>query len=225
MGMALRFDAYAASAPKAGEDQCGDVARVVPAGGSLIGVLADGIGSGFRANVIATLTVRMLTTMLESGEKMREAVGDLLAALPVSSERGIGYAAFTALRVSPAGRMSLVEVGTPRSVLLRRGRAVTLEPEEWQIGGVPVHHTDRLLAAGDTVVAYSDGLSHAGIGCGLDLGLGRKNIVAYLEQACRPGVTAERLTRLLLRVGVTLYQGRPGDDVSVLTLRALRHSR
>lgn len=225
MGMALQFDAFADAAPKAGEDQCGDVARVVRAEGALIGVLADGIGSGFRANVIATLTVKMLATMLESGEKMREAVADLLAALPVSRERGIGYAAFTALRVLPSGRMSLVEVGTPRSVLLRRGHAMAIEPEQWRIGDVPVRYTELTLAAGDTVAAFSDGLSNAGIGCGLDLGLRRENIAAYLEKACRPGVTAEKLTRLLLRVGVTLYRGRPGDDLSVLVLRAMRHGR
>lgn len=221
--MALALDAFAATAPKAGEDQCGDVARVVRADSMLVGVLADGIGSGFRANVIATLTVRMLTTMLQSGERVREAVADLLAALPVSAERGIGYAAFTALRVTPTGRLTLVEVGTPRSILLHHNHAAELKPDEWRIGDVSVRSTETTLRAGDTVVAFSDGLSNAGIGHGLDLGLRRENIVSYLEQACRPGVTAERLTRLLLRVGVTLYQGRPGDDLAVLTLRAGRH--
>ena len=220
--MALQLDAFAATTPKAGEDQSGDVTRIVRTGNAVVGVLADGIGSGFRANVIATLTVRMLTTMLCSGEKMREAVADLLAALPMSARRGIGYAAFTAVRVTSGGRMSLAEAGTPRSVLLRRGRAVELGQEKQKIGPVTVLCAETALRAGDTVVAYSDGLSNAGVGCGLDFGLQRDNIIAYLEQACRPGVTAEKLTRLLLRVGETLYRGRPGDDLSVMTLRAGR---
>lgn len=220
--MALTFDVFAASAPKAGEEQCGDVARIACAGNMTVGVLADGIGSGFRANVIATLTVRMLTAMLQSGEKMRPATADMLAALPVSAERGIRNAAFTALRAAPSGRMSLVEVGTPRSILLRRGRAAELAPAEWRMGAATALCSEITLCAGDTMVAYSDGLSNAGIGHGLDFGLGRKNIVSYLERACRPDVPAEKLARLLLRVGVTLCQGRPGDDLSVMVLRAGR---
>ena len=61
----------------------------------LTAILSDGLGSGVKANVLATMTTSMAIKFLESNVPMLEAVEIIMDSLPICEVRKIGYATFS----------------------------------------------------------------------------------------------------------------------------------
>lgn len=82
---------------KKGQAACGDVflSQKVEEGNRVISVLADGLGSGIKASVLANLTSTMALRYMASDMDVRKAAGTIMATLPVCSERRIAYSTFT----------------------------------------------------------------------------------------------------------------------------------
>lgn len=76
--MTLWIETGSISMNKHGETLCGD--KVELAGGGdedLTLVLADGLGSGVKANILSTLTSKILCTMISGGIPLEECVSTI----------------------------------------------------------------------------------------------------------------------------------------------------
>ncbi|MEG1315813.1 MAG: serine/threonine-protein phosphatase, partial [Oscillospiraceae bacterium] len=88
------------SMTKFGEELCGDHIEVVEDDENAITiVLADGLGSGVKANILSTLTAKIISTMMASGLKIEDCVETIAATLPVCSVLGVAYSTFTIIRI------------------------------------------------------------------------------------------------------------------------------
>ena len=122
-GSDLCDDIGALSVNHWGEQLCGDSIEVIQPedGDSMVIVLADGLGSGVKANILSTLTSKIISTMLAAGMKLEDAVETIISTLPVCSVRGIAYSTFTIIRITGGRRAEIIIYDNPPIILLRDG--------------------------------------------------------------------------------------------------------
>lgn len=216
--MPLFVDVAYESLYKYGEELCGDKVELVRGDGFTLCVLADGLGSGVKANILATLTGKIIATMLANGATLSDAVETIADTLPVCSERGIAYSTFTVIKVDRGGKTTIAEFDNPSMVYIREGKLVPIERIAATIGGKTIFQAELTCGDGDTLIAFSDGVVHAGVGSLLDLGWQYDNIVSYITENISGKLSPRTIARKLLSAVNGLYMGKCGDDSTVCAL-------
>jgi len=208
---------------KHGEELCGDslVFAVLPE--FLTVVHSDGLGHGVKANILATLTARIASRMIAEGLPVNVVVETMSETLPICNVRKLAYSTFTVARFAHDGRTHLIEFDNPHVVCVRGRSLRRLRYRERLIQGRRIHDAKFRLGLGDWLVMFSDGVINAGIGAASDLGWGWDSIAAYLESHTHPELSAQDVADDLADKVLKLYEGKPGDDVSIGVIKIRRH--
>lgn len=201
-----------------GEELCGDKVEVVRQEDGFIMVLADGLGSGVKANILSTLTSKIIATMLSEGATLDDAVSTITATLPVCSERNLAYSTFTIIRVDNDGYTSITEFDNPLCVVYRNNEPFFLEREQIDVFGKNIYVSGFMAQTGDKIVTFSDGVVHAGVGSLLDLGWMYDNVVKYVDEIVKKGDNIRMVLRNILNTVSAYYLDKPGDDSTVAVL-------
>ncbi|MEW6244179.1 MAG: SpoIIE family protein phosphatase [Bacillota bacterium] len=204
---------------KYGEELCGDTIEIARAGEHSVIVLADGLGSGVKASILSSLTAKMACTMLKHGEELESVIECLAHTLPVCRVRHLAYSTFTI--VSARGRLVyLAEYDNPPAIISDGLETRLLLLRQRELEGKTVKERFFELLPGDWIVLVSDGVLHAGIGGVWNLGWGFERVKAYIKSNLNPCDTAAEWAWDLMHVVEKLYGGKPGDDASLVVLRA-----
>lgn len=217
--MSYFIDVDYESLNKHNEELCGDKVEVVRNEESVIVVLADGLGSGVKANILATLTSKIIATMMVNHAEISEAVETITSTLPVCHERGIAYSTFSILQIFRTGEVYLVEFDNPGVLWLRRGKPMNIIKEEREIGGKRITESRFKVDAEDILIMISDGVIHAGIGNTLNLGWQRENVVEYTQKIYKHEISVKNISKLVLSACDNLYMNKPGDDTTIATIK------
>jgi hypothetical protein len=225
---------------KHGEELCGDHVEVVsPEDKPAVVVLADGLGSGVKANILSTLTAKIISTMMIHSLAVEDCVETIAATLPICKVRQIAYSTFTIIRIVDNQEAEIIQYDNPYVILLRRGKnyeyrktAETIEDSLTgkdgsvaagiSAGGKTIYKTRIKLQEDDTFIAMSDGAIHAGVGRAFNFGWQRKNIIAFMEGVYNRKYTAKTLSSILLDKCYSLYGGEPGDDTTICAIKIRR---
>lgn len=208
-----------ASLPKYGEELCGDNVETVRHDGSIVSVLADGLGSGVKANILSKMTAKIIATMVQNGAELEEVVSTIGNTLPICQKRKIAYSTFTIIQVEEDGEAYVVEYDNPSLIYLHNGVVKKTEFTETEICGKKIKESRFQVWPGDILVAVSDGVLHAGIGGVLNLGWQWNEVSDYVRRLSALENNADLLSKWLLTACEQLYAGRPGDDATVLALK------
>ena len=102
---------------KHGEQLCGDHVDIVPQGeNSTVVVLADGMGSGVKANILSTLTSKIISTMMAEGMQVEDCVETIASTLPICAVRGVAYSTFTIIRIIENEEAEIIQYDNPHVV-------------------------------------------------------------------------------------------------------------
>ncbi|MEW5816627.1 MAG: SpoIIE family protein phosphatase [Spirochaetota bacterium] len=204
---------------KKGEELCGDSLAVSRHTDSVTLSLADGLGSGVKANILATLTTRIAMHMLENELPLSEVVQTLSETLPLCRERNLAYSTFAIAQFFTPGFARLVEYDSPAAILLRKRFLQPIFFEERCIEGKNIRESLLDLEEGDWIVFVSDGVINAGIGGVYPLGWGWEKAAEFIREQAHPDITAQDLADRVGEAVSELYAGPPGDDVSVAVIK------
>lgn len=205
---------------KYGEQLCGDRVDVVKQDeNSLIMVLADGLGSGVKANILSILTSKIISTMMANAMSIEECISTIASTLPVCETRKIAYSTFTIIRVTDNKYAEIIQYDNPHVILLRNGKNIDYPKISVEIDGKIIYKSKLTLQLDDVFIAMSDGAVYAGVGRALNFGWQRQNIIEYLERLYQSNYTAKTIVTLLLDECNRLYDGKPGDDTTVSAIK------
>ena len=155
--MGVTVDVAYKSLNKFNEVLCGDKVELLQTEDSNIMILADGMGSGVKANILATLTSKILGTMFLNGATLEECVETIVETLPVCQVRQVAYSTFSILQVFHNGDAYLVEFDNPSCIFIRAGQLVPIPQNIRVIQNKKINEYRFRVKKGDALILMSDG--------------------------------------------------------------------
>lgn len=200
------------------EKICGDYFHIVEKNDTHVLVLSDGLGSGVKANVLATLTAQMLSTMVAGEVPIREAVKTVAQTLPICSVRKMAYSTFTILQFQPDA-VYLVQYDNPDAILIRNGKAEKYPIYHSYLGEKEFHETMLTLQEEDMLILMSDGITNAGLGETTYEGWSRDEVADFCSQRYEKGMNAREMAFRITSAALALNLYGVNDDMTALVLR------
>lgn len=219
--MNITVDVAYKSLNKFTEILCGDKVEFLSTADSNIMILADGMGSGVKANILATLTSKILGTMYLNGATLEQIVETIVDTLPVCQVRKVAYSTFSILQVFYNGDAYLVEFDNPGCIFIRDGKLQEIPQNYRVIKDKKINEYRFQVQKGDSLILMSDGTIHAGVGKLLNFGWTWKEIAEYAVKQSKVTISAARLASSISRACDELYMFRPGDDTTVAVMRII----
>ena len=197
-----------------------------------ISVLSDGLGSGIKASVLATLTATMATKFISSYKDIRHTAEIIMRTLPVCKVRKINYATFTIVDVASDLETQIIEYDNPAVLVSRHGGFFEPERQSIEVSGTDsrkntVWYSTFRAEPGDRIVMVSDGVTQAGMGTrSWPLGWGLENVRNYVrgEIAGASGISARELARCVVKKALAndVFQAKDDTTCGVIHFREPR---
>ena len=220
----LHIDIETCQASKYPQGPCGDVIAQHRTELATDIILCDGIGSGMRAYIAATMHTARLQTLLQGGFSLRQAFASLVATLENWRDPEKPYAAVSLARILNDGEATVLTYDAPAPVLVGRNSATVLPGRPFVTGSTVAQESSCFLTAGEGLLLASDGITQAGMGHGLNGGWGSEGVAAYVSQWLSSRRGSQTLAQSVHRKAVKLDGDRFADDMTVV-LGHCRHGR
>ena len=211
-----------------GERICGDVFlnRYIKEEDRVIAVLSDGMGSGVKANILATLTATMALNFTREHKEVDRIAEIIMNTLPVCSERQISYSTFTIVDIESSGRVTILEYDNPSTVVLRGNqifdptwKKVVLE--KGKNSGKVLKTCTFMPEKEDRIIVCSDGVSQSGMGSdAFPFGWERENIALYAASlvSSEASISAAMLAGKIVTMAHKNDSYKAKDDISCATI-------
>lgn len=188
--------------------------------GRIVSVLSDGLGSGVKASVLATMTATMALKFTASAMDIRQSAEIIMDTLPICSKRKVSYSTFTIVDMAPTGETRIIEHGNPPFLLIRPEGELKVEktevrPKRWEER--VINYATFNVQREDRIVFFSDGITQAGMGeYKTPLGWGLESVDKFVREQISwdPYISARELSRLLVNKAEEIDGQTAKDDIT-----------
>ena len=209
-----------------------------PDSNQIVSTLSDGLGSGVKANVLASLTAHMAHRLSFSPIDLSHSAQIIMDTLPVCKERKISYSTFTIADIRYGEDMeniavNLVEYDNPPSLRFSGTGPVswTRSKTELQREGAfkkeIISHSVFHLDVGDRLIMFSDGVTQSGLGSSMPLGWRLDGVRKFVvdEIAKDPDISSRELSRAIVQKAYSLDGLSAKDDITCVVVYVRRPRR
>ncbi|MDR2754414.1 MAG: SpoIIE family protein phosphatase [Planctomycetaceae bacterium] len=190
-----------------------------------LAVLSDGLGSGIKANLLATMTTTMALRFIRSNIDILQSAEVIMDTLPVCEVRKISYATFTIFDLQIGGKSRIIEMDNPAFIHLRNNCDLKVErrdliSERWVSRKVRLSEIHAII--GDRLIVFSDGVTQAGLGRkGYKFGWRREGALAFIKKQIEntPDISARELSHAVVMAARNCNENNACiDDISCMVI-------
>lgn len=195
---------------------CGDVVLTERTHSWTSIIVADGIGSGVRANVAAVMTASRLMEMLRRRFSLRDAFHRIVQTMDAWRDPSLPYTCFTVARILNDGEATILSYEMPGAILLGAGPAAELPRRTFTLGPSVIGEAHCRLVGGEGLLLLSDGVTQAGLGNGLREGWGVDGVCDHVHTLLCERVEPMSLPRRIIEQAGRLWGKKTGDDCTAV---------
>jgi hypothetical protein len=210
---------------KNGQNSFGDVVlkKFIREENRKIAVLSDGMGSGIKANVLASLTASMAMNFISEHKDISESSELIMNILPECSERKVSYSTFAIFDIKGSGTADMIIYDSPLPVIVRNGSKFdpgwdNIELTGERHKGKKIYISKFRPETGDRIIGFSDGIAQSGLGFGGEWG--RDGAESYILKTLggEPDISAANLSEKLVNKAEMNDKFTLKDDASAVTV-------
>ncbi len=214
-GCSYEVDANVCCVPREGETVCGDsVVHFKTDKNKYYIILCDGMGSGNEAYEESRMTAELLGGFLKAGFSKKAAVSLVNSTIALKMQRE-GFSTIDLCEIDlRSGHCEILKTGGAQSYIKHGDEIITISASGLPAGiieDVQGESTKIQLYSGDRIIMLSDGITEAGYG------KIRNEWIKKLIKA--DTLSVEELTKNLINGARKKIYPRPGDDMSVITIK------
>jgi serine/threonine protein phosphatase PrpC len=228
------IDVASVQKEKHANEICGDVflTKKVSAEDRTIIVLADGLGSGIKANILASMTASMAVNFTSMNVPLDRTAEIIMNTLPIDRDRKVGYSSFTIIDIEASGIIHFVEYGNPEIIYFRNNNCIRFDKTRMNVKNKfrlkqPLYYSTFTGKKDDRIIVFSDGISQSGIGSKpYPFGWETSNVSSFIQThiSNEPSISSSDLSRKLINKAIAndVYKAKDDITAGVIYLREAR---
>ncbi|MDD4169371.1 MAG: SpoIIE family protein phosphatase [Desulfotomaculaceae bacterium] len=182
-------------------------------------ILCDGIGSGIKANLAATMCANRLLFLLDAGVSLFRTCEMVLSMMhKAHTEEDIPYAAFSIAWILNNGQYTIISYESPVPLLVNGNSAEPVLQRSFILARELVGESTGVLRDGETLVLMSDGITQAGLGRIPGLGWGTEGVNSFFNYNLYRDQPLVSIARAAIDKAGELSGGYHPDDTSIAIL-------
>lgn len=206
------------SVNKKNQSLCGDYYTIVKNQDTTTIAMSDGLGSGVKANILATLTAKILSTLFARNLPIEDNIYTMAKTLPICKERKMAYATFTILQIE-GKNLYIAQYDNPEVIILRNGKNLPYKSSRMFVEEKEIYESNIELQKDDMIILFSDGVTNAGMGKTTNGGWKRSDIIKYLEMWYTAELSPQRMAANIMEAAMALNMDSADDDITVLVFK------
>ena len=208
------YDAITSQRIKVGHSVCGDYYLCEKQIDGTLYIVCDGIGSGIYANIAAISCASRLREHVRNGVSLRVAVEMTAASMHRARSERIPFAAFSAVFIHVDGNFDVYTYEAPEAIMISKGYVRIMKPTFFSAGYEVVGEASGMLELGDSIILSTDGITQAGMGHGLNFGIGIEEVAKFTSRYIAGNNPLEDLPTHLTDMCASVSAGQFEDDTT-----------
>ena len=212
---------YAQHSKKPG-DPPGDIVIYERFYASTVVIVSDGLGSGIKANISATMAGARLIELIKRGFSIFDAVKSVVSTMHDAKQKDLPYAVFTVVNILNDGVASILSYEMPPPVFIVNKYAAPLRERSFALGGDIVNEYECFLDENNALAVVSDGITQAGMGITNNYGWSIEGFCDYINKGLRAGCDLDKIMNGSVFEAKKACGGRFGDDTTAAFISCRR---